>query len=134
MGEVEGFSARGVLAAMLSSPWAVAAFASLSAGAVAGGRWLDLNGDDFGLAAARPLHLIGIGILALVVGRWLALLPAPIDIAALAAAWAGVAVPTVGGVMEGGGYSPQGWSGAAGCETPTHPEYPASDRSPALLQ
>lgn len=87
LAEVEGFSARGILAAMLQSPWAVAIFVTLSGSAVLAGRWLDLNGDDFGLAAARPLHLIGIGILALVIGRWLAMLPAPADLVALVAAW-----------------------------------------------
>ena len=67
--EVEGFSPRGILAAMMSSPPAAGSFAALSAASVAGARWLDLNGDDFGLAAARPLHIAGMGVLALVLGR-----------------------------------------------------------------
>jgi hypothetical protein len=92
MAEVEGFSPRGILAAMLGSPVAVACFTAFSAAAVFAARWLDLKGDDFGLAAARPLHLVGAGVLALIVGRWLSLLPAPLDWIALLAAWAGVTV------------------------------------------
>lgn len=87
LAEVEGLSARGVLAAMLSSSFALAVFGVFSAGLVAGGRWLDLNGDDFGLAAARPLHLIGAAILALVAARLLALLPVAWDLAGLVLAW-----------------------------------------------
>ncbi|MCH8951436.1 MAG: hypothetical protein IID49_04790 [Proteobacteria bacterium] len=78
--EVEGFSPRGILAAMMRSPVWVAGFGLLSAAAVATARRLDLKGDDFGLASARPLHVIGAGVLALVVGRWLALLPQPLDL------------------------------------------------------
>ena len=92
MAEVEGFSPRGILAAMLRSPVAVVCFTALSTAAVFAARWLDLKGDDFGLAAARPLHLVGAGILALVVGRGLAMLPAPLDWIMLLAAWAGVTV------------------------------------------
>ncbi len=90
--EVEGFSPRGILAAMMSSPLAAASFLALSAAAVAGARWLDLNGDDFGLAAARPLHIAGMGVLALVVGRWLGMLPGPADAALLLAGWAAATV------------------------------------------
>ena len=92
MREVEGFSPRGILAAMLQSPLVVGTVLALSGGAVALARWLDLNGDDFGLAAARPLHVIGAGVLALIVGRWLALAPVPLDLALLAGAWAAAAV------------------------------------------
>ncbi len=87
LAEVEGFSPRGILAAMLEAPLVVGGVLLLSAGAVALARWLDLNGDDFGLAAARPLHVIGAGVLALILGRWLALAPAPLDLAVLALAW-----------------------------------------------
>ena len=83
--EVEGFSPRGILAAMMRSPVWVAGFGLLSAAAVATARRLDLKGDDFGLASARPLHVIGAGVLALVVGRWLALLPQPLDLILLTA-------------------------------------------------
>jgi hypothetical protein len=83
--EVEGFSPRGILAAMMRSPVWVAGFGLLSAAAVATARRLDLKGDDFGLASARPLHVIGAGVLALVVGRGLALLPQPLDLILLTA-------------------------------------------------
>jgi len=88
--EVEGFSPRGILAAMMRSPVWVAGFGLLSAAAVAAARRLDLKGDDFGLASARPLHVIGAGVLALVVGRGLALLPQPLDLILLAAEAAAV--------------------------------------------
>jgi len=90
--EVEGFSPRGILAAMMRSPVWVAGFGLLSAAAVATAGRLDLKGDDFGLASARPLHVIGAGVLALVVGRGLALLPAPLDLICLAAEAAVVAL------------------------------------------
>lgn len=85
--EVEGFSPRGILAAMLEAPLIVAGVLALAAGAAALARWLDLNGDDFGLAAARPLHIAGTGVVALILGRWLALAPAPLDLAALILGW-----------------------------------------------
>ena len=85
--QVEGFSPRGILAAMMRSPAWVAGFGVLSAAAVISARRLDLKGDDFGLASARPLHLIGGGVLALVVGRGLALLPQPLDLICLSAEW-----------------------------------------------
>jgi hypothetical protein len=85
--EVEGFSPRGILAAMMGSPVWVATFGAMSAAAVYAARRLDLKGDDFGLASARPLHLIGAGILALVVGRGLALLPRPLDLSFLIIEW-----------------------------------------------
>ncbi len=87
LAEVEGLSARGVLAAMLSTPIAIAIFTIFSLASITGGRWLDLNGDDFGLAAARPLHLIGIGVFGLILARGLAMLPQPLDMITLAAAW-----------------------------------------------
>ena len=90
--EVEGFSPRGILAAMMGSPVWVAGFGALSAAAVFTARRLDLKGDDFGLASARPLHVIGAGVLALVVGRGLALLPQPLNLILLAAEWIVIAV------------------------------------------
>jgi len=81
--EVEGFSPRGILAAMMHSTSWMLAFGAVSGAAVVIARWLDMNGDDFGLAAARPLHVIGSGVLALVIGRCLAMLPAPLDLIAL---------------------------------------------------
>lgn len=85
--EVEGFSPRGVLAAMLDIPLVVLGVAALGLAAVAAGRRLDLHGDDFGLAAARPLHLIGAGVFCLIAGRWIAALPQPLDWLAFAALW-----------------------------------------------
>lgn len=79
LGHVEGFSPRGLVAALLDQPIFVAAFASLGLWAAILARRLDINGDDFGLAAARPLHLIGCGITALIAGRLVALLPQPLD-------------------------------------------------------
>jgi hypothetical protein len=70
----------------------VAGFGLLSAVAVVSARRLDLKGDDFGLASARPLHLIGAGVLALVISRWLALLPLPLSLIALTAEWIAVSV------------------------------------------
>jgi hypothetical protein len=90
--EVEGFSPRGILAAMMRSPVWVAGFGVLSAVAVLAARRLDLKGDDFGLASARPLHLIGAGVLALVVSRWLALLPQTIDLFFLVIEWVVITV------------------------------------------
>lgn len=92
LSEVEGFSPRGILAAMMRSPVWVAGFGALSAAAVIAARRLDLKGDDFGLASARPLHLIGAGVLALVVGRGLALLPRPLDLSLLIIEWIAIAV------------------------------------------
>lgn len=87
--KVEGISARGILAALMSNPlWAVL-FGVLSGAAVFLARRLDLRGDDFGVASARPLHLMGGGVAALVVGRALALLPFPLDAILLALVWIG---------------------------------------------
>jgi hypothetical protein len=90
--EVEGFSPRGILAAMMRSPVWVAGFGVISAAAVLAARRLDLKGDDFGLASARPLHLIGAGVLALVVSRGLALLPQPLDLSFLVIEWVVITV------------------------------------------
>ena len=88
IGRVEGLSARGVLAALIDTPW-IAALAGLAgAAAVAFARRLDFGTDDFGLASARPLHVVGAGVAALVAGRAAAALPAGLDLAALAAIWA----------------------------------------------
>jgi hypothetical protein len=88
LGRVEGLSARGVLAALIDVPW-VAALAGLAGAAgVAFARRLDFGKDDFGLASARPLHVVGAGVAALVAGRAAAVLPAGLDLAALAAIWA----------------------------------------------
>ena len=84
---VEGFSARGILAALITSPWVSALAAGLAAGALVLARRLDLGSDNFGLAAARPLHLVGAGVLALVAGRAAGPLPGPWDGAALGALW-----------------------------------------------
>lgn len=89
LNRVEGFSARGILAALMNSPWWAALFGALAAGAVVLARRLDLYGDDFGVASARPLHLIGAGVSALVAGRILELGPWPFDMILLALLWIG---------------------------------------------
>jgi len=85
--EVEGFSPRGIIAALLTEAWVGILFGVLAFSATVMARRLDLRGDNFGLAAARPLHLIGAGIVALVAGRVLALLPGPFDLITLGLAW-----------------------------------------------
>ncbi len=85
--QLEGFSPRGIVAALMSDPRAVALFGLLAAAGTIYARKLDLAGDNFGLAAARPLHLVGGGVLALVAGRILMLAPGPLDLLLLAAAW-----------------------------------------------
>ncbi|MEM1343885.1 MAG: hypothetical protein AAGI34_04800 [Pseudomonadota bacterium] len=84
--QMEGFSPRGIIAALMNEPSSMALFGVLSLGATVLARHLD-GGDNFKLAAARPLHLIGAGVLALVVGRLFAMLPQPYDVALLALAW-----------------------------------------------
>lgn len=86
---IEGLSPRGILAALMDSPWAVAAFGVLGAAAMGLARRLDLAGDDFGVASARPLHLVGAGVTALVIGRILIQLPFPFAMIALALVWIG---------------------------------------------
>lgn len=89
LARVEGFSARGILAALMSTWWWAAAFGLFGAGALVLARRLDLKGDDFGIASARPLHLIGAGVTALVVGRVLAMGPWPLDMVTLGLIWIG---------------------------------------------
>jgi hypothetical protein len=93
--EVEGFSPRGIVAALMTSPLIGAVFGVLGLAATVAARRLDFSPENFGLAAARPLHLIGAGVVALVAGRFLALLPQPLDIAGLALAWIAAAVWTM---------------------------------------
>jgi len=87
LSRVEGFSPRGILAALISSPIWLAGFGILGGGMVFLARRLDLHGDDFGLASARPLHLIGAGISALIIGRVLGYLPLSLDLLGLVALW-----------------------------------------------
>ncbi|MGF1502060.1 MAG: hypothetical protein ACFBSD_09590 [Paracoccaceae bacterium] len=87
MMELEGFSPRGIVAALMSEPWAMALFAAGGLAAAVYARMLDLVGDNFELAVARPLHLVGGGITALVVGRMLGFLPGPADLIALSLLW-----------------------------------------------
>lgn len=89
LSKVEGLSPRGILAALISTPTWMTIFGLLGAFMVVLARWLDLKGDDFGLASARPLHLVGAGISALIAGRLLALLPLPWDLLGLVAIWIG---------------------------------------------
>lgn len=85
--QVEGLSPRGILAALITNPAWMALFGGLALAAAFLARWLDLNGDDFGVASARPLHLIGAGVVALIAGRMLGWLPAPLALLMLAAVW-----------------------------------------------
>ena len=84
--EVEGFSPRGIIAALMQEPGFMALFGGLALGAVWLARRLDWRGENFSLAAARPLHLIGAGVVALVAGRLLGMLPMPLDLIGLALA------------------------------------------------
>jgi len=95
MREVEGFSPRGIIAALMTQPLFGALFGALALGATWLARTLDRRGNNFELAAARPLHLIGAGVVALVIGRILAMLPAPGDIAALSLLWVAAIVWTL---------------------------------------
>lgn len=83
LSRVEGFSPRGILAALMGSPAWMAVFGVLGTMAVAGARWLDLNANVLGVASARPLHIVGAGVLTLVVGRVFATFPHPVDLGAL---------------------------------------------------
>ncbi|MEM9146861.1 MAG: hypothetical protein AAGC57_11730 [Pseudomonadota bacterium] len=85
--QVEGFSPRGIVASLLDQPIFAATFGTLAIWAAVTARRLDLQGDDFGLAAARPLHLMGCGVVALMVGRVLAFLPGPVDLIVLSLAF-----------------------------------------------
>ena len=87
LSKVEGLSPRGILAALISHPGWMALFGVLAAAAMVLGRWLDLNGDDFGLASARPLHLVGAGVTALILGRMFGWLPAPLALALILSLW-----------------------------------------------
>lgn len=87
LAQVEGLSPRGILAALIRSPLWMALFGLLAGGAMILARRLDLNGDDFGVASARPLHIIGAGVTALIVGRMVADLPLPLNLIALTALW-----------------------------------------------
>lgn len=80
---IEGFSPRGFLAAFIDSPLNMAFFGSLAALGMVKARRLDLEGDWFGLQAARPLHIICAAIVALVLGRIAEALPAGLDALAL---------------------------------------------------
>lgn len=89
LSQIEGISPRGILAALIREPWVMALVGALGGAAVVLARRLDLNGDEFGIASARPLHLVGAGVTALVLGRVLLALPMPLDMIALAVAWIG---------------------------------------------
>lgn len=89
LSRVEGLSPRGILAALISSPIWMTLFGAFGLTALVLARWLDLKGDDFGLACARPLHLVGAGISALIAGRLLGQLPLPWDLLGLTALWIG---------------------------------------------
>ncbi|MEM7177466.1 MAG: hypothetical protein AAGD47_06495 [Pseudomonadota bacterium] len=92
--QVEGLSPRGLLAALIDSPWAAAGAGGMALFAIVLARWLERNANAFGVESARPLHLIGGGVLALVAGRFAHTLPEPFDMLgliglfALAIVWA----------------------------------------------
>ena len=85
--EVEGFSARGILAALITDRWVGLGAGALAAATLWLARRLDMSADNFDLAAARPLHLVGAGVLALVAGRAMAALAWPGDVAGLMLLW-----------------------------------------------
>lgn len=87
--EVEGLSARGILSALMKSPLWMAGFGAIGLFFVLFARRLDLKGAEFGIASARPLHLIGAGVLALVIGKALAIYPFPSDVFTLLVVWIG---------------------------------------------
>lgn len=87
--EVESLSARGILAALMKSPLWMAGFGAIGMCFVLFARRLDLKGDAFGIASARPLHLIGAGVVALVIGKALATYPFPSDVYMLLVVWIG---------------------------------------------
>ena len=93
--EVEGFSARGLLAALITDPWVGAAAGVAAAAVLVLARRLDMSADNFNLAAARPLHLVGAGVLALVAGRSVAVLPGGWDAVALLSLWAAAVIWTL---------------------------------------
>ncbi|MGF1551603.1 MAG: hypothetical protein ACFBWO_03760 [Paracoccaceae bacterium] len=81
---IEGISPRGFLAAFIDNPTNMAVFGTLAALAMWRARWLDLYGDWHALQAARPLHIIGAAIVALVAGRLAELLPTGATVTVLA--------------------------------------------------
>lgn len=86
--QVEGFSPRGILAALVDEPFYMALFGILAGVCVGYARWLDLRAGEFGMASAKPLHFIGSGVASLIAGRLAAGLPLPLDLAMLAALFA----------------------------------------------
>ncbi|MEM8791853.1 MAG: hypothetical protein AAGE80_09545 [Pseudomonadota bacterium] len=94
---VEGFSPRGIVAALLNEPHFVVIFGVLGLFAAVMARRLDmdLRKGNFGLAAARPLHLIGVGVTALVSGRLIGMLPGPLDLIGLTILAVGVVLWTL---------------------------------------
>lgn len=82
---VEGFSPRGLLAGLIDHPLAAAGAGAVALCAVVIARWLEHHGNAFGVESARPLHLIGGGIVTLVAGRFAVMLPEPWAILMIAA-------------------------------------------------
>jgi len=89
LSKIEGLSPRGILAALIGSPIWMAVFGILAGSAVVLARRLDLYGQEFGIASARPLHLIGTGVLALIAGRILGMLPNLLAVIGVLAVWIG---------------------------------------------
>ncbi len=85
--QMHGFSPRGFVAVLMSDIYFAIAFTILGLAAAIYARRLDLKGGNFGLAAARPLHLMGCGVTALIAARVLGALPNPLDIVMLSILW-----------------------------------------------
>lgn len=85
LSRVEGLSARGILAALIGTPEVAGPTGLAALAAMFWARRLDLRGGEFGIASARPLHLIGAGVAALVAGRAAGALPWAAELAVLVA-------------------------------------------------
>ena len=82
--EIEGLSPRGILAALIDEPLNMAVIGAAAVALLVFARWLDLHAQEFGMRSAKPLHIVGAGVTALVAGRLAGALPWPFDLATLA--------------------------------------------------
>ncbi|MDT8343794.1 MAG: hypothetical protein RQ752_05125 [Thermohalobaculum sp.] len=83
LSKVEGLTPRGILAALIDRPVIAVVSTSLAFGACWLGWWLDRRAGYFGVEAARPLHIVGGGILALIAGKFAGMLPPGVDLVAI---------------------------------------------------
>ena len=83
LAKIEGLTPRGVLAALLDSSAIAIGFALASAAMIRLAWHYDRHGDWFGLEVARPLHIVGAGMLSLILARWMEMLPTGLDAAAI---------------------------------------------------